>query len=102
MAWPIASNDLKGQNSGWKFLLPPSIVILDQKGVFFCSRQIGFVVTSVVIVEDWFCCGKCCYYESAQPGSNPVVALTGLDSAPATKCHTWIPWNIRLGLDMVD
>ena len=65
---------------------------------FFCGQQNGFVVASVVFVEEWFCCGKCCYSGSAQPASNPVVALTELDSAPATKCQTWIPWNIRLGL----
>ena len=60
--------------------------------------KIGCVVASVVFVEEWFCCGKCCYSGSAQPASNPVVALTELDSAPATKWQIWIPWNIRLGL----
>ena len=131
----MASNDLKGQNFSCKFLLSQSIVIVDQDGVFFCGQQngfvvatvvfvddwfycgkccfcgrlvslwqvlllwkIGFIVASFVIMDDWFCCGKCCYSGSAQPASNPVVALTELDSAPATKCQTWIPWNIRLGL----
>ena len=100
----MASNDLKGQNFSCKFLLPPCIVIVDQLGVFFVHNRvvllwqvllfwkISFVVASVVILKDWFCCG------SAQPASNPVVALTELDSAPATKCQTWIPWNIRLGV----
>ena len=69
----MASNDLKGQNFNCKFLRPPSIVIVDQEGVFFVHNRlvllwqllflwkIGFVVASVVFVEDWFCCGKCCY-----------------------------------------
>ena len=60
----MASNDLKGQNFSCKFLLPPCIVIVDQLGVFFVHYRvvllwqvlflwkIGFVVASVVILED--------------------------------------------------
>lgn len=55
----MASNDLKGQNFSCKFLLSQSIVIVDQDGVFFCGQQNG--MAAVVFVEDWLCCGKCCF-----------------------------------------